>query len=70
MFYPNNVTRYNAPTIALIENQKYIRIVTKMLFMRSSKRAIAQRLGLNWRQANVLVDYVERKGVLDEEFDF
>jgi hypothetical protein len=59
---PNERTRMNKQTVQLLMNRAVLLQVADGLQMGASKRSIADMLGLNWRQINVVVKYLLAKG--------
>ncbi len=59
----NGCTRLNQPTIELLQNRNLIRSVRRALSRGESKRYIARTWQLNWRQTEIIINYIRRKEV-------
>ncbi len=60
----NNLTRLNQPTLDLITDADLVNKVASDLSLGASKRSIARKRRLSWRQADILVRFLEQKGVI------
>jgi hypothetical protein len=62
--YANNLSRLNQPTLDLLSDNDLLRKVASDLSIGASINSIARRHRLSWRQADILVRHLERKGVV------
>lgn len=64
MNYVNGCSRINQQTLDLLEDKQILRIVKSAIRRGDSKRSLSRRLGLNWRQVDILVTYIQREEVI------
>ena len=62
--YANNLSRLNQPTLNLLSDNDLLHKVALDLSVGASISSIARRHRLSWRQADILVRHLERKGVV------
>lgn len=58
----NGCIRINQPTLDLLENTHLLDEVRTAVKRGDSKRSIGRRFGLYWRQVDILVEHLKRRG--------